>query len=211
MRRTILALLIAGLVAPASAQAPAGTQSPPHSLDIQAKKPLPTGKYAVDLDTDSELARDLRRLVMEKLAARGNQVGFSGGHVMKLQVDLTRHFAGGRTPESVLAPPRGQLPPGGERGEGRPPLPERSVRDLTPKPDPATETLHLTLTLRAAGSGEVLWIAYATCAFKDGRAFDTGRTMIDAIFVNPNRTRKGDANCPVDARTGVDRPPARGR
>lgn len=199
MRPVVLAVLIAGLAAPVLAQAPkpAATPSPAHSLDIQAKRPLPTGKYAVNLDTDSELARDLRRVVMEKLAARGNQVGFSGGHVMKLQVDLTRHFAGGRTPESVLAPPRGQVAPGSDRGDVRAPLPERPVRDLAPKPDPATETLHLTLTLHALGSGEVQWIAYATCPVRDGRALAVGRGMVNAIFADPNRSRRGDANCPL--------------
>jgi hypothetical protein len=215
MRRPVIACLLMALAAPAAAQRPPATGTPPapppQSLDIQAKRPLPTGKYAVDLDTDTALARDLRRTVMEKLAARGNQVGFSGGHVMKLQVDLSQHFAGGRTPESVLAPPRDQVAPRSERGDVRPPIPERSVRDLAPKPDAPTERLHLTLTLHGARSGEVAWVAYATCDFKDGRALDTGRAMINAIFANPNVTRRGDANCPIDPRTGVDRPPARGR
>src|SRR5262245_60927568 len=132
MRVALFLALSAMLLLPA----PAGAEGPP-SLDIQAKRPLPTGKYAVDLVSDTELGRDLRRRVMEKLAARGHQVGFSGGHVMRLQVDLTRNFQGTLTPESVLTPPRNQLP---ERSDARPPLPERRMRDLEARPTAAPET-----------------------------------------------------------------------
>lgn len=188
MRMSIaVGALLLGLALPAAAQKPP-------SLEIQAKAPLPKGKYAVDLDTDSALSRELRRMVMEKLAARGNQVGFSGGHVMKLQADLTQNFAGGRTPESVLTPPSGPAP---QRGDGRPPLPERPIRDLAPKAPPAGETLRITLTLRTATSGAVAWVAYATCPVRDGRAEEVGRVMIDAIFANPDRSRRGEINCPL--------------
>lgn len=192
MRHLAIAALAACLALPASAQTPTRP-----SLEIQAKRPLPTGKYAVDLEVDSELGRDLRRVVMERLAARGNQVGFSGGHVVKLRVDLTRNFAAGPTPESVLQPPRGQTPPGGERADGRPQLPERSMRDLQPRPGSETETLRITLTMREAGAGEVVWVAYASCAFGGGRALDTGRAMIGAIFSSPDRSRRGEADCPL--------------
>jgi hypothetical protein len=185
--------LFLAFIALLSVSGPAGAEGPA-SLDIQAKRPLPNGKYAVDLVSDSELGRDLRRRVMEKLAARGHQVGFSGGHVMRLQVDLTRNFEGSLTPESVLAAPRNQLP---ERGDARPPMPERRMRDLEPRPRAAPETLRITLTLRAAGSGEVIWVAYAACPFSDGRALGAGRNMIDAIFANPNRSRRGEADCPI--------------
>jgi hypothetical protein len=189
MRVALFLALSALLLFPVAANAEG-----PHSLDIQAKRPLPTGKYAVDLASDSELGRDLRRMVMEKLAARGHQVGFSGGHVMKLQVDVTRNFQGTLTPESVLTPPRSQLP---ERSDARPPLPERRMRDLEPRPNAAPETLRITLTLRAAGSGEVIWVAYAACPFGGGRVLGAGRNMIDAIFANPNRSRRGEADCPI--------------
>jgi hypothetical protein len=116
---------------------------------------------------------------------------------MKLQVDLTHNFAGGLTPESVLTPPRGQVSPGAERGETRPPMPERPMRDLEPRPRADREILRITLTLRAAGSGEVTWVAYAACPFSEGRALGAGRNMIDAIFANPNRSRRGDADCPL--------------
>ncbi|HJQ59668.1 MAG TPA: hypothetical protein VJ890_22360 [Vineibacter sp.] len=199
MRRLVIACLLAALAVPANAQRPAPTPAPaqpqPHSLDIQAKRPLPTGKYAVDLDTDSALGRDLRRVVMEKLAARGNQVGFSGGHVMKLQVGLTQHFSSSQQPAG--APPRSEIGPTGDRSDIRPPMPDRPVRDMASRPDAALETLNLTLTVRAATTGEVIWAAYATCSFRDGRAQAMGRTMLDAIFADPNRSRRGDAKCPA--------------
>lgn len=176
--------------------APAAAQNPPApTLDIQAKRPLPAGKYAVDLASDSELGRDLRRLVMEKLAARGYQVGFSGGHVIKMQVDLTQNFTGGLTPEGVMLGTRGQLPATSERPDARPPMPERSVRSLEAKPHAADEILRITLTLRSAGSGEVTWVAYVACPFPAGRAFPAGRQMIDGVFADPNRSRRGAADC----------------
>jgi hypothetical protein len=156
---------------------------------------LPTGKYAVDLDTDTALGRDIRRLVMEKLAARGNQVGFSGGNVMKLQVDQTRHFAGGLTSQDILTPPRQQSPLGSDRPDARPPMPERRVQDQD-RPRIAGEVLRITLTLRAATGGEVIWVAYAACPYSEGRALRAGTKMVETIFANPNRSRRGDAECP---------------
>ena len=179
----------------AIAAAPANAQIQP-TVEVQAKRPLPAGKYAVDLASDSALGRDIRRLVMEKLAARGHQVGFSGGHVMKLQVDLTRHFAGGPSADSVLTPPRSQIGQAGPRGEDRP-LPDRRVSDLEPRASVSVEMLRLTLTLRTAGSGEATWVAFAACPVREGRALAAGRSMVDAIFANPNRSRRGEVDCPA--------------
>lgn len=177
---------------------PAGAQGPqnPASLDINAKRPLPAGKYAVDLVSDSELGRDVRRLVMDKLAARGHEVGFSGGHVMRLQIDQTHNFSSGLTLENVLAPPRGEVRPLSERTDPRPPMPERRMQDLEPRARVSTEMMRITLTVRSAGSGEVVWTAYAACPVNEGRTLNAGRGMIDAIFANPNRTRRGEVKCP---------------
>jgi hypothetical protein len=182
--------MLAALALPAGAQ----TQAQP-GLEIQAKKPLPTGKYAVDLDTDTALGRDVRRLVMERLAKLGHQVGFSGGHVMKLQVNQTRNFAGGLKTEDVLVPPRPAPSPGSDRLDVRPPMPDRPVQDMGRAPV-AGETLRLTLTLRAAGSGEVIWVAYAACPYSEGRALRAGAKMVDTIFADPNRSRRGKVECP---------------
>ncbi|MBL8674884.1 MAG: hypothetical protein JNL07_08370, partial [Rhodospirillales bacterium] len=89
----------------------------------------------------------------------------------------------------------GAPPPGG--GGGLPPIPDRPAGDLRTRPDSATETLRLTLTMAEAGTGEVLWVAYASCAFGGGRALDAGRSMIGAIFASPDRSRRGEADCPL--------------
>ncbi len=174
--------------------APAGAQNQA-LLDIQAKRPLPTGKYAVELVEDSELGRDLRRLVMDKLAARGNQVGFSGGHVMRMQVSQTRNFAGGLTQEGVMVGTPGQVPSTSDRPDVRPPMPERSVRSQELRPRGGDDVLRITLTLSNSGSGEVTWVAYAACPFPGGRAFPAGRQLIDTIFANPNSSRRGEPDC----------------
>lgn len=178
-----LAAAIAALclcLAPSAASAQAA-----QSFEIQAKRPLPKGKYAVALEVDSELGRDLRRAVMDRLAARGNEVGFSGGHVMRLRVDVSRGFRSGPG-----------APPPAAGGAGLPPIPDRPASDLRTRPDSAAETLRLTLTMAEAGTGEVLWVAYASCAFGGGRALDAGRSMIGAIFASPDRSRRGEADCP---------------
>ena len=188
-------LLLAASMTLVLAQVASAQNPPGPSLDIQAKKPLPAGKYAVDLDSDSELGRDLRRLVMEKLAARGHQVGFSGGHVLKMQVNQTQGFAGGLTTEGVMLGTRGQLPATSDRPDARPPMPERSVRSLEARPHATDEILRITLTLRTANSSEVTWVAYVACPFPPGRAYAAGRQMINTIFADPNRSRRGAADC----------------
>ena len=40
----------------------------------------------MQLTSDNHLARELRRQVMVRLSQRGNQVGFSGGNVMRMDV-----------------------------------------------------------------------------------------------------------------------------
>jgi hypothetical protein len=174
---------------------PAGAQDTP-ALDIRAKRPLPPGKYAVDLADDSELGRDIRRRVLEKLAARGHDTGFSGSQVMRLQVDRTSNFDRGLRAQDVLAPPSNEVRPWGDRNDALPPMPERRLRDLEPPARVITESLRLTLTVRAANSGEVVWTAYAACPIHDGRALAAGRGMIDAIFAEPNRTRRDAIKCP---------------
>lgn len=182
------------LPAVVAAALPAAAEPPP-SLDIQARRPLPAGTYAVDLPSDSALGQDLRRMVIAKLAARGHQVAAGGRHVMRLQVDLTRRFDGGLSVEDVLAPPRNQIP--SASADIRAPMPERPLRDLESKPRVDPETLRLTLTVQAVGSGDVIWVAWIACPVRDGRALGTGRAMIDTIFASPNRSRRGQADCPA--------------
>jgi hypothetical protein len=52
------------------------------------------------------------------------------------------------------------------------------------------------LTVYTAGSGDVLWTAYAACPVREGRTLGASRKMIDAIFADPNRSRHGEIKCP---------------
>lgn len=65
----------------------------PGRFEITAPRPIPAGKIAVELSSQSELGRELRGQVMERLARRGNDVGASGGHIMLLSVFYPRPIA----------------------------------------------------------------------------------------------------------------------
>jgi hypothetical protein len=96
----VIALLALGTALPAAAQVPKIGQ-----LEIKAYQAIPKTKTAVQLTSDSALGRNLRREVMIRLARRGNEVGFSGGNVMRMDVQyvdllgssgITRGPVGGR-------------------------------------------------------------------------------------------------------------------
>ena len=65
----------------------------PGRFEITAAQPIPSGKIAVELSSQTELGRELRGQVMERLARRGNDVGASGGHVMLLSVFYPKPIA----------------------------------------------------------------------------------------------------------------------
>jgi hypothetical protein len=67
---------------------PAAAQPAPKlgQLEIKAYQVIPKTKTAVQLTSDTALARNLRREVMIRLSRRGNEVGFSGGNVMRMDV-----------------------------------------------------------------------------------------------------------------------------
>jgi hypothetical protein len=73
--------------------ATAAAAQAPGRLQIAATLPIPPGKIAVELSSQSELGRELRGQVMERLARRGNAVGASGGHVLMLTVFYPRPLA----------------------------------------------------------------------------------------------------------------------
>lgn len=43
----------------------------------------------------------------------------------------------------------------------------------------------------------MLWQAVSSCQTSDSRAQAAGEAMIDAIFDNADKTRTGDAGCPL--------------
>lgn len=188
--KTSVALFCAALLlggATAHAQSTAG------NFEVRTTRGIPAGKIAVDLSPDSELGRDLRRLVMEKLAKTGHEVGFSGGHILKLQVNLQRGLAS----------------PGGGRGDdqvdrrtgidAQRPTPQGPARAFEP-PRPGSgrnDLLSISMTIHGMQSRELLWSANASCRVGANDAFGAGRNMIDNIFAQPNASRKGEADCPI--------------
>jgi hypothetical protein len=185
----VIALLALGTALPAAAQAPKIGQ-----LEIRAYQAIPKTKTAVQLTSDSALARNLRREVMIRIARRGNEVGFSGGNVMRMDVQyvdllgdsgITRGPVGGRDQnfDGPAANPRPEVP--GIRIE-------RGGPARTSGP-----TLRITLTLYSTDGGKVLWTASASCYTQASMAENAGTLMIDSIFSEADKNRIGDAGCPL--------------
>ena len=185
----VIALLALGTALPAAAQAPKIGQ-----LEIRAYQAIPKTKTAVQLTSDSALARNLRREVMIRIARRGNEVGFSGGNVMRMDVQyidllgdsgITRGPVGGRDQnfDGPAANPRPEVP--GIRIE-------RGGPARTSGP-----TLRITLTLYSTDGGKVLWTASASCYTQASMAENAGTLMIDSIFNEADTNRIADAGCPL--------------
>jgi len=185
----VIALLALGTALPAAAQAPKIGQ-----LEIRAYQAIPKTKTAVQLTSDSALGRNLRREVMIRVARRGNEVGFSGGNVMRMDVQyvdllsdsgITRGPVGGRDQnfDGPAANPRPEVP--GIRIE-------RGGPARTSGP-----TLRITLTLYSTDGGKVLWTASASCYTQASMAENAGTLMIDSIFSEADKNRIGDAGCPL--------------
>ena len=188
--KTFAALLVATMLFDGTM---AHAQSPVGNFEVRTTRGIPAGKIAVDLSPDSELGRDLRRLVMEKLAKTGHEVGFSGGHILKLQVNLQRGLPpaiGGRSDDPI------------DRSTGidaQRPAPQGPARAFEP-PRPGggrNDLLSISMTIHGLQSRELLWSANASCRVGAHDAFGAGRNMIDNIFAQPNASRKGEADCPI--------------
>lgn len=163
------------------------------NFEVRTTRGIPSGKIAVDLSPDSELGRDIRRLVMEKLSKSGREVGFSGGNILKLQVNLQRGVSssgGGRSNEpidrSTGIDANRPTPPGAARAFEQPRT-----------PDNRNDLLSISMTIHGLQSRELLWSANASCRVGANDAFGAGRNMIDNIFARPNASRKGEADCPI--------------
>jgi hypothetical protein len=180
---------------------PAASQVPKvGQLEIKAYQPIPKAKTAVQLTSDSALNRNLRREVMIRLSRRGNDVGFSGGNVMRMDVQYVdllggsgvtrgpvggyeaRNYDSGNNFDVLAANPRPQVP--GVRIERGPPVSGGPL-------------LRITLTLYSVDGGKVLWSASASCYTQSSMAESAGTMMIDAIFEQADKNRIGDAGCPL--------------
>lgn len=186
----VFALVALGTALPAAAQAPKIGQ-----LEIRAYQAIPKAKTAVQLTSDSALGRNLRREVMIRLARRGNEVGFSGGNVMRMDVQyidllgdsgITRGPVGGRDQNFD-----------GPGANSRPEVPGIRIERGGPAPISGGPTLRITLTLYSTDGGKVLWSAAASCYTQANMAENAGTLMIDSIFQEADKNRVADAGCPL--------------
>ena len=186
----VIALLALGTALPAAAQAPKIGQ-----LEIRAYQAIPKTKTAVQLTSDSALGRNLRREVMIRIARRGNEVGFSGGNVMRMDVQyidllggpaITRGPVGGRDQNFD-----------GPAANPRPEVPGIRIERGGPAPMSGGPTLRITLTLYSTDGGKVLWAASAACYTQASMAENAGTLMIDSIFADADKNRIADAGCPL--------------
>jgi hypothetical protein len=189
---SLMALLALGAV-PAQAQVPTGPKL--GQLEIKAfQGAIPKTKTAVQLTQDTALARNLRRQVMIRLARRGNDVGFSGGNVMRMDVsyfDFSANVGGGSTIGGN---------PGydGPAANPRPEFPRNKFEQRNGLGGSVSSpTLRIVLTLYSVDGGKVLWAATTSCPTYSGTAEAAGIAMVDTIFDEADKNRVADAGCPL--------------
>ena len=175
------------LTGPTLAQAPKLGQ-----LEVKAYQKIPKTKVAVQLTSDSHLSRELRREVMVQLQKRGNEVGFSGGNVMRMDVSFIDLSGGGQSGNSYGPP--------SYRSSGSNPMPSTPDRpvfslDRSPSQPSPGATLRVSLTLYTVDGGKVLWAASGSCSTTGDIVQSSGESMIDAIFADADRSRIADAGC----------------
>lgn len=192
-----LAALLAplGLAGPVSAQG-YGVGSGPKlgELEIKAYQKIPKVKIAVQLTSDTHLSRELRRQVMVRLGQRGNEVGFSGGNVMRMDVSYFDLSGGSTRPPELL----GQAPDYAETGSNPfLPVPANRIgrRDALPPPRSGS-TLRVSLTLYEKNSGKVIWTATASCSVPSSTVMQAGLAIVNNIFDHADANRVADAGCP---------------
>jgi hypothetical protein len=130
---------------------------------------------------------------MVRLTQRGNQVGFSGGNILRMDVSYF-DLSGGMDREMPMmqsqdyetgANPRLMLP---ANPIGR--------RDTIPAA-PSGSTLRVSLTLYESSGGKVLWTATGSCSVRSSAAMQAGLSIVNHIFDNADANRVADAGCPL--------------
>jgi hypothetical protein len=199
---TGLAALMALTALPAHAQLQSPTPQVPGpsgpkvgQLEIKAfAGPIPKTKTAVQLTSDTSLSRNLRRQVMIRLARRGNEVGFSGGNVMRMDVSYFDFNPGGGGGPTIGGDPGYDGPGANPRME----LPRNRLEQRnTLSGGVNSPTLRIVLTLYSVDGGKVLWAATTSCPTFSGAAENAGMAMIDTIFDQADNNRVADAGCPL--------------
>ncbi len=162
-------------------------------MEIRAYQKIPKTKIAVQLTSDTHLSRELRRQVMVRLSQRGNEVGFSGGNIMRMDVSYFDFSAGTRND--------GWIDPGPSVETGANPrlaLPSNPIdigRRGSSSAAPSSSTLRVSLTLYEANGGKVLWTATASCSVPSTDAKAAGLGIVNQIFDNADANRIADSAC----------------
>jgi hypothetical protein len=156
---------------------------------------IPKAKTAVQLTSDTSLSRNLRRQVMIRLARRGNDVGFSGGNVMRMDVSYFDFTDSGRGDYGTQGGQPSYAAPG---SNPRMDLPSNTIRRRDGLGAPTSvPTLRVTLTLYATDGGKVLWTASGSCSTQADKAQNAGEAIINRIFDSADKSLTGDAGCPL--------------
>lgn len=198
MHIAILAAALALLAATTQASAqsygvPAGPKI--GEMEVKAYQGIPKTKVAVQLTSDTHLSRELRRQVMVRLSKRGNEVGFSGGNVMRMDVSYFDFSDSGRGDYGTQGGQPSYAPPG---SNPRMDLPSNTIRRRDGLGSPTSvPTLRITLTLYSTDGGKVLWTASGSCATQADKAQNAGEAIINRIFDSANKSLTGDAGCPL--------------
>ena len=197
MRIVILAAAC-GLLATAQASAQSYGLPPGPKLgeiEVKAYQTIPKAKIAVQLTSDTHLSRELRRQVMVRLSKRGNEVGFSGGNVMRMDVSYFDFTDSGRGDYGTQGGQPSYAAPG---SNPRMDLPSNTIRRRDGLGTPTSvPTLRITLTLYATDGGKVLWTATGSCATQADSAQRVGEAIINRIFDHADSNNVGDAGCPL--------------
>jgi hypothetical protein len=164
-------------------------------MEVKAYQKIPKDKVAVQLTADNHLSRELRRQAMVRLSQRGNEVGFSGGNVMRMDVSYFDLLGGNDRSTGTIGGQPDYAAPG---SNPRPELPSNPIgrRDgLTPST--VGPTLRVTLTLYSKDGGKVLWTATGSCMTQADKSQRAGEAIVNRIFDNADKNAVGDAGCPL--------------
>ena len=181
----------------AAAQGIPGVASGPKlgEFEVKAYQKIPKAKVAVQLTSDTHLSRELRREVMGKLSRRGNEVGFSGGNVLRMDVSYFDFSDSGRGDYGTQGGQPSYAAPG---SNPRMDLPSNTIRRRDGLGSPTSvPTLRITLTLYATAGGKVLWTANGSCSTQADKAQNAGEAIINRIFDSADKSLTGDAGCPL--------------
>ena len=181
--------------------APAAAQLPPQlqigQMEIKAYAPISKAKIAVQLTQDTALGRQLRGKVMERISKRGNEVGTSGGNVMRMDLAYFDLLGTGGGGGSTAA----DTPSSSQPGDNQRPSLLGNITGLRNDdrnaPAPRPPTLTISFTLYAIDTGKVVWVATASCSTTGGMVAKAGEAMINSIFDNADKSIVGDAGCPL--------------